>query len=53
MSINVDNVLSFRDALGCVKEYENHLENEKKIILHTKRDRFYMSLKNPENTLTF
>ena len=47
-----DNVLTLHDALECVKQYEKHLQKEKKSISHTIKDKYYISLKNPKNLLT-
>ena len=56
-----DDNLTFQATLECIKEYEKHLQNEKKkkkkkekkLVLHTNKDKFWISSKNPKNSLTF
>lgn len=47
-----DNVLTLQDALECVKQYEKHLQNEKKLGSDTIKNKYYISLKNKKNLLT-
>ena len=46
-----DNVLTLQDALECVKQYEKHLQNEKKLGSDTIKNKYYISLKNKNKIL--